>query len=173
MEDNKEKMQEDIGLVDTSVETQNHKLQDENLEDKGGNAEEKATEQTSVKQDKAVEETHVENDDTTVVKDSSDEKENIQDASKKQENDERTSIKQEDNAGETAIKRDNTQIEQKNEEIKEKEEEYLVQDLIENCKALGYRKEVAAGALFNCEKKEMTKTEFKDIIKKFLEKRVK
>lgn len=53
------------------------------------------------------------------------------------------------------------------------EELYPVQDLIENCEALtGYKKEVAVGALFNCEKKEMTKKEFQGRIKNFLGKKV-
>lgn len=54
-----------------------------------------------------------------------------------------------------------------------KEELYPIKDLMENCEALtGYRKEVAAGALFNCGKEEMTKKEFEGRIKKFLGKKV-
>lgn len=54
-----------------------------------------------------------------------------------------------------------------------REELYQVKDLIENCKALtGYRKEVAVGALFNCEKAEMSKKEFEGRIKNFLGKKV-
>lgn len=53
-----------------------------------------------------------------------------------------------------------------------KEEVYQVSYLIENCKALGYKKEVVTGALFNCEKTQMTKTEFETIIKNFLGKKV-
>lgn len=53
------------------------------------------------------------------------------------------------------------------------EELYPVHDLIENCEALtGYKKEVAAGALFNCGKKEMSKKEFKGRIENFLGKKV-
>lgn len=53
-----------------------------------------------------------------------------------------------------------------------KEDVYQVSDLIKNCKALGYKKEVVTGALFNCEKTEMTKTEFETTIKNFLGKKV-
>lgn len=53
------------------------------------------------------------------------------------------------------------------------EETYNTQYLIDNCKALGYKKEVVAGALFNCEKTEMTKTEFISLIENFLGKEVK
>ena len=59
------------------------------------------------------------------------------------------------------------------ENLKEQEELYNVQYLIDNCKALGYKKEVVSGALLNCEKTQMTKSEFEETIKKFLEKRVK
>lgn len=52
------------------------------------------------------------------------------------------------------------------------EETYDLQDLIDNCKALGYRREVVAGALFGSEKTEMTKTEFETTIKNFLGKKV-
>jgi hypothetical protein len=57
--------------------------------------------------------------------------------------------------------------------LKEQEELYNVQYLIDNCKALGYKKEVVSGALLNCEKTQMTKSEFEETIKKFLGKRVK
>jgi hypothetical protein len=50
---------------------------------------------------------------------------------------------------------------------------YPINDFIESAEALGYRKEVVAGALFNCEKTELTKEEFQEIVKNFLEKRVK
>jgi len=54
------------------------------------------------------------------------------------------------------------------------EELYPVKDLINNCEALtGYKKEIAVGALFDCEKKELTKEEFKDKIKVFLKRKVK
>lgn len=54
------------------------------------------------------------------------------------------------------------------------EELYPVQDLINNCEALtGYKKEIAVGALFDCKKKQLTKEEFKDKIKVFLERKVK
>lgn len=54
------------------------------------------------------------------------------------------------------------------------EDAYPIQDLIENCEALtGYKKEIAVGALFNCEKQEMTKKEFGESIKNFLGKKVK
>ena len=53
------------------------------------------------------------------------------------------------------------------------EVKYLLNDLIDNCKALGYKKEIVAGAFFNCNKTEMTKNEFQETIKNFLGKRVK
>ena len=53
------------------------------------------------------------------------------------------------------------------------EEIYKTQYLIDNCKALGYKKEIVAGAFLNCEKTEMTKTEFEATIKNFLGKKVK
>jgi hypothetical protein len=53
------------------------------------------------------------------------------------------------------------------------EETYKTQYLIDNCKALGYKKEIVAGAFLNCEKTEMTKTEFEATIKNFLGKKVK
>lgn len=53
------------------------------------------------------------------------------------------------------------------------EEKYHLKDLIENCEALtGYKKEVAVGALSNCTQIEMTKTEFKNTIKNFLNRKV-
>lgn len=70
-----------------------------------------------------------------------------------------------------------TKIEQQEETIVGKqdtiqEEIYPIKDLIENCKALGYKKEVVAGALFNCEKTEMSKSEFEKTIQNFLGKKV-
>lgn len=53
------------------------------------------------------------------------------------------------------------------------EDTHDIQDLIDNCEALGYRKDVVAGALFNCQKKTMTKSEFDKTIKNFLGKKVK
>jgi hypothetical protein len=53
------------------------------------------------------------------------------------------------------------------------EETYKTQYLIDNCKVLGYKKEIVAGAFLNCEKTEMTKTEFEATIKNFLGKKVK
>lgn len=49
---------------------------------------------------------------------------------------------------------------------------YSIKDFMENCEALGYKKEVVAGALFNCNKDEITKIEFEDKIKNFLRKKV-
>ena len=63
----------------------------------------------------------------------------------------------------------------KNEVVKTVEEEkYPLKDLIENCEALtGYKREIAVGALFDCVETEITTTEFKNIIKKFLNRKVK
>ncbi|MCD3202804.1 hypothetical protein [Clostridium botulinum] len=53
-------------------------------------------------------------------------------------------------------------------------EKYPTQDLIENCEALtGYKKEVASGALFNCNEKEITKEKFREEIEEFLKREVK
>ncbi|WP_275297167.1 hypothetical protein [Clostridium sp. YIM B02569] len=49
---------------------------------------------------------------------------------------------------------------------------YSIQEFIDNSKALGYKKEVVAGALFNCKKSELTKTEFEAMVKEFLGKKV-
>lgn len=75
---------------------------------------------------------------------------------------------------------ENTKTEQEENTVVEttsqtaQEETYPVKDLIENCKALtGYKKEVAIGALFNCEKQQITKKEFQGRIKNFLGKKVK
>lgn len=49
------------------------------------------------------------------------------------------------------------------------ETKYPVNDLIDNCEALtSYKKEVAVGALFNCDKEEISKNEFKELIDTFL-----
>lgn len=53
------------------------------------------------------------------------------------------------------------------------EEKYPIKDLIDNCKALGYTREVVAGALFNCKENELTKSEFKVIIDDFKKGKVK
>lgn len=53
------------------------------------------------------------------------------------------------------------------------EDKFLIEDFVSNCEALGYSKEVVAGALFNCKNKELSKTEFEKIVKEFLNKEVK
>lgn len=57
--------------------------------------------------------------------------------------------------------------------VSKQEEKYLKSDFIENSEALGYKKEVVAGALFNCKKEELTKSDFEKLIKEFLEREVK
>ncbi|CZR99165.1 hypothetical protein CDFC105_71178 [Clostridioides difficile] len=57
--------------------------------------------------------------------------------------------------------------------VSKQEEKHLKSDFIENSEALGYKKEVVAGALFNCKKEELTKSEFEKAIKEFLEREVK
>lgn len=65
------------------------------------------------------------------------------------------------------------QVETKREEpLQVQEGNYKVKDLIDNCEALGYKKEVVAGAFYNCEKTEMTKSDFKQTIESFLGKKV-
>lgn len=54
------------------------------------------------------------------------------------------------------------------------EVKYSIKDLTENSKALtGHKREVAVGALFNCKENELTKKEFKDLVDKFLKRKVK
>ena len=69
----------------------------------------------------------------------------------------------------TTIKEESTVAKQ---EVKTQEPTYTIQEYMENSKALGYSKEVVAGALFNCEKSELTRTEFEARIKNFLGKKV-
>ncbi|MDB3084759.1 hypothetical protein C4097_09390 [Clostridioides difficile] len=57
--------------------------------------------------------------------------------------------------------------------ISKQEEKYSKEDFLKNSEALGYKKEVVAGALFNCKKEELTKVEFEKAIKEFLEREVK
>ncbi|PBH28865.1 hypothetical protein BGV21_04245 [Clostridioides difficile] len=57
--------------------------------------------------------------------------------------------------------------------ISKQEEKYSKEDFLKNSEALGYKKEVVAGALFNCKKDELTKVEFEKLIKDFLEREVK
>ncbi|PBF58417.1 hypothetical protein BGT96_18125 [Clostridioides difficile] len=57
--------------------------------------------------------------------------------------------------------------------ISKQEEKYSKEDFLKNSEALGYKKEVVAGALFNCKKDELTKVEFDKLIKDFLEREVK
>ncbi|NJI82216.1 hypothetical protein GSQ54_17485 [Clostridioides difficile] len=57
--------------------------------------------------------------------------------------------------------------------VSKQEEKYLKNDFLKNSEALGYKKEVVAGALFNCKKDEFTKVEFEKLIKDFLEREVK
>ncbi|HBG1590635.1 hypothetical protein KWV42_13205 [Clostridioides difficile] len=57
--------------------------------------------------------------------------------------------------------------------VSKQEEKYLKEDFLKNSEALGYEKMVVAGALFNCKKEELTKSEFEKIIKGFLEREVK
>jgi len=52
------------------------------------------------------------------------------------------------------------------------ETKYSIEDFINNCEALGYRREVVAGALFNSKEKEFTKSEFEKKVKEFLGKKV-
>ncbi|MFL8675144.1 hypothetical protein [Clostridioides sp. GD02404] len=57
--------------------------------------------------------------------------------------------------------------------VSKQEEKYSKEDFLKNSEALGYKKEVVAGALFNCKKDELTKVEFDKLIKDFLEREVK
>lgn len=57
--------------------------------------------------------------------------------------------------------------------VSKQEEKYLKNDFLKNSEALGYEKMVVAGALFNCKKEELTKSEFEKLIKYFLEREVK
>lgn len=52
------------------------------------------------------------------------------------------------------------------------EEKYHIEDFISNAKALGYRKEVVIGALFDFKEKEISKAEFEKLIDSFLKKKI-
>ncbi|WP_010295884.1 hypothetical protein [Clostridium senegalense] len=52
------------------------------------------------------------------------------------------------------------------------ETKYSIEDFLNNCEALGYKREVVAGALFNSKEKEFTKSEFQEKVKEFLGKKV-
>lgn len=57
---------------------------------------------------------------------------------------------------------------------KAREHKYSIEELLLNSKAItGHRTEIAEGALFNCEEKELTKEEFKTKIEEFLKREVK
>ncbi len=53
------------------------------------------------------------------------------------------------------------------------ESTYPIQTFIDNAEALGYNKIIVSGALFNCEEEELSKSKFKEIVQKFLGKKVK
>ncbi|APM37365.1 hypothetical protein [Clostridium kluyveri] len=58
--------------------------------------------------------------------------------------------------------------------IPRQEIKYSVEELIKNSKALtGHKREVAVGALFDCQEKELTKDDFKKAIEVFLKRKVK
>ncbi|ABR48721.1 hypothetical protein Amet_2569 [Alkaliphilus metalliredigens QYMF] len=53
------------------------------------------------------------------------------------------------------------------------EHKYKIEELILNSETItGYRTEIAAGALFNCEEEEMSKENFKTKVNQFLKKKV-
>ncbi|WP_236894870.1 MULTISPECIES: hypothetical protein [Clostridium] len=79
-------------------------------------------------------------------------------------NDEQNQSKKESDNKEEAIVANQTTV---NDEPK-----YSMQEFIDNSEALGYKKEVVAGALFSCKKSELTKTEFEAMVKEFLGKKV-
>lgn len=54
---------------------------------------------------------------------------------------------------------------------KKNEPNYPLDHLIDSCEALGYKREIVAGAFFNTQSTEMTKVEFITTIKNFLGKK--
>lgn len=52
------------------------------------------------------------------------------------------------------------------------EEKFSQQQYLDNAKALGHSAIAVRGAFFNCEKKELSKTEFDKLMKDFLGKKV-
>lgn len=52
------------------------------------------------------------------------------------------------------------------------EDKYPLEDFIANSEALGYKKYVVAGALFNCKEKEISKNKFKKLVEDFLGRKV-
>jgi hypothetical protein len=84
---------------------------------------------------------------------------------------------QEEVTADISSKSENTTIKQEEstvakQETKAKDPTYSVQEYKDNSKALGYSKEVVEGALFNCEKSELTNAEFEILIENFLGKKV-
>ncbi|MFL0165598.1 hypothetical protein [Candidatus Clostridium helianthi] len=79
-------------------------------------------------------------------------------------NNEQNQSKEESNIKEEAIVASQT--------IVNDEPTYSIQEFIDNGEALGYKKEVVAGALFSCKKSELTKTEFEAMVQEFLGKKV-
>lgn len=64
--------------------------------------------------------------------------------------------------------------EKKKTPVKNAEHKYSIDELILNSKSItGYSSDVAAGALFNCKEKELSKKEFKNKIDEFLKKEAK
>ena len=54
---------------------------------------------------------------------------------------------------------------------KPKEHEFTIEELMLHCEAIiGHKREVAAGALYGCNKDKMAKTEFKERVDEFLKK---
>ncbi len=49
---------------------------------------------------------------------------------------------------------------------------YSLEDFKNKAEALGYEREVVAGALFNCKEKQISKIEFENRVKSFLGKKV-
>ncbi|CUU46981.1 hypothetical protein [Clostridium beijerinckii] len=80
-----------------------------------------------------------------------------------EDNEENQSKKESDNKEETIVASQTTVND---------EPTYSIQEFIDNSEALGYKKEVVAGALFSCKKSELTKTEFEAMVKEFLGKKV-
>jgi hypothetical protein len=85
--------------------------------------------------------------------------------------------KEAENTSSVSTSLENTTIKQEEstvakQETKIQEPTYTIQEYRDNSKALGYSKEVVEGALFNCEKSELTRTDFETLIISFLGKKV-
>ena len=79
-----------------------------------------------------------------------------------------------ENAAEESVNNTQTENNQESNTVSSNnEEKFSQQQYLDNAKALGHSAIAVRGAFFNCEKKELSKTEFDNLMKDFLGKKVK